>query len=67
MTARNVGLIAFGGILIATAWPTFGEVFDGSADEPIVSALVGGVPLVLGLLFIFAGAWGLARDRSGGA
>jgi hypothetical protein len=67
MKARCIGLIAFGAILVATAWPTFGELFDDSADnEPVVSALVGGIPLVLGLLFMFAGGWGLARGGSDG-
>ena len=58
----SLGLIAFGGILVATAWPTFGELFNESADnEPIVYLLVGGVPLLLGAIFIAAGAWGLLR------
>lgn len=57
-----MGLIAFGAILIATAWPTFSELFDEAADnEPVVYLLVGGVPLLLGLVFTAAGVLGLLR------
>ena len=60
-----IGLAAFGGILVATAWPTFSELFKDDADnEPIVYLLVGGLPLLLGVLFIAAGIWGLVRRPS---